>query len=172
MSAVRVIGALLALATGFCARAAIGGDSLWGKVVAVKAPDLVTIDIGTGQLDVRIVGIDAPREGRRMEDAKRMVSDLVLGKNARLRLEYRGKNKEYVGRLQTDEGEGVIRDVGLELVRAGMVQRQPRFDYKYRELSGAEDEAKRAKRGMWASGPNAPARTPAPVATPRPEGSK
>lgn len=143
----------LAFAAFLRARAASGGDSLWGKVVAVKAPDLVTIDIGTGQLDVRIVGIDVPREGRRMEDAKKLVSDLVLGKNARLRLEYRAKDKQYVGRLQTDEGEGVIRDVGLELVRAGMVRRQPRYDYKYRELSRAEDDAKRAKRGMWAATP-------------------
>ena len=165
LRAARWAAALAALAALLLARPLPGGDSLWGKVVDVKAPDLVTIDIGTGKLDVRIVGVDAPREGRRMEEAKSFVSELVLGKDVRLRLEYRDKNKVYVGRLQTDEGEGVIRDVGLELVRAGMVRRHPRYDYKYRELSRAEDDAKRAKRGMWA----APANVPRPASTPAPK---
>lgn len=132
---------------------AFAGDSLYGKVTAVKSANLVTITIGTGQVNIRIAGTDVPKEGRHAEDAKKFVSDLVLGKNARLRLDYRAKNKEMVGRLQTDDPEIGIKDVGLELVRAGLARRQPGYDYKYHELSAAENEARKAQRGVWVTSP-------------------
>jgi endonuclease YncB( thermonuclease family) len=145
------IGGFLGLVLAASLEPAFAGDSLYGKVTEVKRADLVTIDIGTGKLDVHIVGIDVPREGRAAEDAKRFVSEMVLEKNARLRLEYRGKDKEMVGRLQSDDPAVGIKDVGLELVRSGLVRRVKGYDYKYNELSAAEAEAQRAKRGLWAS---------------------
>jgi endonuclease YncB( thermonuclease family) len=54
-----------------------------------------------------------------------------------------------VGRLYTDEaGAKKNRDVGVELVRSGLAQKQARYDYKYGELSAAEAEAKTARRGL------------------------
>ncbi len=128
---------------------ALAGDSLYGRVSEVKSADHVTVDIGTGLIEIRLAGLDVPREDRRAEDARKFVSDLLLGKNARLRLDYRGKNKEMIGRLETDDPEIGIKDVGVELVRAGLVRRQPNYDYRYRELSAAENEAQRAGRGIW-----------------------
>jgi endonuclease YncB( thermonuclease family) len=150
---------LLALAMGL--RPAFAGDSLYGKVTAVKSAEVVVFeyDAGssgrtatrkTGQYDLRIVGIDAPESGSAARQARQLVASLVLGKNARMRFEYRNKNGEMLSRLFTDDPTAGIKDVGLELVRAGLARRQSDYDYKYGELSAAEREARAAGRGLWA----------------------
>lgn len=140
--------ALLAAATA----PAGAGDSLWGKVMAVKTPTLVTLDYGSGSYEIRIVGIDAPRVGEPLqEQARQFVADLVLDKNARMRLHHRGLNGELVCRLFTDDPVIGIKEVGVELVRAGLARRQPGYDEKYGELAAAESEAQAAGRGLWAA---------------------
>jgi endonuclease YncB( thermonuclease family) len=139
--------ALLAAATA----PAGAGDSLWGKVTAVKDPTLVTLDWGGGTYDIRIVGIDAPKAGEPLQaQAQKFVADLVLDKNARMRLDHRGANDELVCRLFTDDPVIGIKEVGVELVRAGLARRQPGYDEKYGELAAAESEARAAGRGLWA----------------------
>jgi endonuclease YncB( thermonuclease family) len=130
---------------------ALAGDSLYGKVTAVKSADVVVLDYGAGRYDIRIVGIEVPREGPAAEEARKFVTGLVLGKNGRMRFEGRNKEGEMVSRLLTDDPVIGIKDVGLELVKAGLARRQPNYDYKYHELSAAENEARRAQRGLWAS---------------------
>lgn len=128
---------------------AFAGDSLYGKVTEVKSAELVTLDYGDGQYDVRLLGIDAPQTGPLAEEARKLVAGLVLGKNARIRFEGRGAREEMLSRLFTDDPVLGIKDVGLELVKAGLAQRQKDFDYKYGELSAAENEARAQKRGLW-----------------------
>jgi len=142
---------LLVFGAGFYPCPAFAGDSLYGKVTEVKSAELVVLDYGQGQYNVRIVGIQAPKEGPTAERAKEFVSKLVLRKNARMRFEGRNKAGEMVGQLQTDDPQIGIKDVGLELVRSGLARRQPNYDYKYHELSAAEKEARGAKRGLWAA---------------------
>lgn len=135
---------------------AFAGDSLYGRVTAVKSAEVVVLESGKIRYDIRMVGIDAPKQGRLARDtrlarlARQFVADLVLGKNARVRLEYRNKNGEMVCRLMTDDPVNGIKDVGVELLRAGLGRRQSKYDYKYGELAAAEDEARNAKRGLWA----------------------
>lgn len=134
---------------------ALAGDSIYGKVTEVRSADLVVLDYGKGRYDVRIIGIDVPKEGPIANEAKQFVSKLVLGKNARIRFEGRNKAGEMVSRLFTDDPEIGIKDVGLELVRAGLARRRQADDnqlgYKYGELSAAEREAQKAQRGLWAT---------------------
>ena len=130
---------------------AFAGDSLYGRVTEVKGADLVVLDYGKGQYNVRIIGVSVPKEGTFAKQAREYVSKLVLGKNARLRFEGRNEAGEMVGRLQTDDPEIGIKDVGLELVRSGLAQRQRDYDYKYGELAQAEAEARRAQRGLWSA---------------------
>ena len=129
---------------------AFAGDSLYGKVTAVKSASLIVLDYGDGQYDVRLIGIDAPAAGPLAEEARELVAGLVLGKNARIRFEERGAKEEMLSRLLADDPVLGVKDVGLELVKAGLAQRQRDFDYKYGELSAAENEARAAKRGLWA----------------------
>lgn len=131
------------------------GDSLWGTVTEVKSAEVVTLSYERGEYRVRIVGIQAPKEGALADAARAFVARLVLGKHARMRLEGRNKEGEMVSRLQTDDPEIGIKDVGYELVLAGLAQRLPGFDYKYGQLSKAEEEARKARRGIWAVRPNA-----------------
>lgn len=130
---------------------AISGKSLYGKVIEVRSEDLVVLDYGTGRYIVRIVGIVPPKEGPLALKAKQFVSNLVLGKDANMRLEGRSENGEMVSRLFTADPRIGIKDVGLELVRAGLARREPNYDYKYGELAKAENEARGAKRGVWAT---------------------
>ena len=142
---------LILLAGFFPAHA---GDSIYGKVTEVRSASIVILDYGTGHYVVHLIGIDALADGQMASEAKDFVSKIVLGKNARLRLGSRLENGEMVGRLFTADSDAGIKDVGLELVRAGLVQRQKgadyQFDYKYNELSTAEREARAARRGLWA----------------------
>jgi endonuclease YncB( thermonuclease family) len=151
MSSVWVRRCLAVLLLLLGVSAAFAGDSFYGKVNEVKSADVVVIDNGSAKFVVRIVGIDVPREGPVAAEAKKMVSRMVLGKAARLRLEFRTESGEMVGQLLTAEPESGFRDVGVELVRSGLAQRQKEYDYKYHELSNAQREAQRAQRGLWAN---------------------
>src|ERR1039458_1180303 len=70
---------------------AFAGDSIYGKVTEVKSADVVILDYGTGQYVIRIVGIDVPKEGAVAIQAKEFVAKLLLGKNARMRLDQIGR---------------------------------------------------------------------------------
>src|SRR5262249_26776112 len=134
---------------------AFAGDSLYGKVREVRSADVVVLESGPGRAVIRIIGIDVPKEGPIATQAREFVSKLVLGKNARIRLGSRAENGDLVSQLFTDDPAIGIKDVGLELVRNGLARRQQgqdyQFGYKYGELSAAEREARRARRGLWAT---------------------
>jgi micrococcal nuclease len=131
----------------------IAGDSIYGKITAVRSAEIIVLNYGAGEYVVRIAGIDAPepREARGQE-ARQFVSKLLLGKNGRLRFERRAPNGEMIGRMYTDEPSG-IQDVALELLRAGLARRLPAYNDKTGELAAAEKEAQGARRGIWASPP-------------------
>jgi len=132
--------------------AAFAGDSLSGKVTEVRNAEVVILDYGSGHYTVHIIGIEAA-ELSRAAQAKEFISKLVLGKRARMRFVSRAPNGEMMSRLLTDEPDTPIKDVGLELVRAGLARRkagdETQFGYKYAELTTAENEARRARRGLW-----------------------
>ena len=129
------------------------GDSLYGKVTEVKSADVVILDYGDGEYELRLIGIDVPRDGPIAMKATEFVSNLVLGKNARMRFEGRTESGAMMARLFTDDPDIGIKEVGVELVRSGLARRQKGFDFKYGELSAAEKEAQGARRGLWAADP-------------------
>lgn len=132
------------------------GDSLVGKVTAVKSFNLITLDYGSGSYEVRVVGIEAERDVVVTRQATKMLSDMILGKQVRLRFDGRAKNGEMLGRiwLGGEQPEQPVLDVGVELVRNGLVRSQKGYgEYKYGEMTRAEGEAKRLKRGLWKTVP-------------------
>ena len=129
---------------------ALGGDSMYGTVTEVKSAEVVTFDYGEGKYQVRIIGIEAPSNGALARRAKQFLTNLVLNKKVRLRFDHRTPNGEMVCRVFTDDTGTGIKEVGVELLKAGFAQRQKGYDYKYGELSAAEDVAKKARRGVWA----------------------
>jgi endonuclease YncB( thermonuclease family) len=133
---------------------AFAGDSIYGKVTAVRSGDVIVLNYGSGEYVVRIVGFIAPEAGQaRAREATQFVSKMLLGKNARLRFERKAPNGEMLGRMYTDDLKGDpkgIRDVTTELLRAGLVRRAPNYNDKTGELAAAEKEAQAAQRGLWA----------------------
>lgn len=142
------LGLLILGAGWFPARA---GDSLYGKVTAVESANVVTFDYGAGQYVLRLVGIEVPKDGPLAAEAVRLVRRMVLGKYARMRFEGRGEDGLMRSRLLVADPVLGKREVARELVRAGLARRQEGFDFKYRELSTAESEARTARRGLWAA---------------------
>lgn len=141
-----ILGLLIA---GLSAHA---GDSLYGRVTEVRSGNIVTLDYGAGQYELRLVGIELPNDKDLAAQATGLVRHLVLGKNARMRFEGRGEDGVMYARLFTDDPVLGIREVALELLRAGVARRQEGVDFKYGELSAAEREAREARRGLWAAG--------------------
>lgn len=128
---------------------ALAGDSIYGKVTAVKSANVVTFDYAAGQYDLRLVGIEPAKEGPLAAEAVRLVRTMVLGKNARMRFEGRGEDGLMWSRLFTADPALRVQEVAQELVRAGLARRQEGFDFKYGELAAAESEARTAHRGLW-----------------------
>jgi endonuclease YncB( thermonuclease family) len=128
------------------------GDSLWGTATAVPRADLVILDYGEGQYEIRIAGVDVPEQGAIAERARAFVSGLVLNKHVRMHFEYRDRSGQMIARLFTDDPVLGIRDVAIELVRAGFARRdrEQQDTYKYGELQAAEAEAQKERRGLWA----------------------
>ena len=149
-----VRGLLICLSVLAALIPAVAGDVFSGKVTEVRSAEIVVVDYGKGQYIVRIAGITVPREGPVAAESRKFVTNMVLGKEVRARFVTRNKSGEMVSRLFVgDPGQ----EVGLELLKAGLARRQQGpdadFGYKYAELSKAETEARRAKRGLWATTP-------------------
>jgi endonuclease YncB( thermonuclease family) len=115
----------------------------------VKSADVVIFDYGTGQYELRLIGIDVPKEAATAKQATDFVSKMVLGKNARMAFDHRTPDGQMLARLFTDDPDIGINDVAIELVRVGLARRQKGFDFKYGELAAAEEEARSARRGVW-----------------------
>lgn len=126
---------------------AFKGDSLYGKVTAVKNAAEMTFEANSVNYNIRLVGVDVPISVA--DSAVQFVSKLILGKNARMRFEGRTPNNVMMVRLFTDDPIIGIKEVGLELLKVGLARRQRNYDYKYGELAAAEREAQEAKRGLW-----------------------
>jgi endonuclease YncB( thermonuclease family) len=127
-----------------------GGDSFFGTVTDVRSAEVVVISGGKARYIVRIVGVSAEKDGPLATQARQLVASLVLQKKARFYLEGRNKNREMVSVLMTADPESGFKDVGVELVRAGLARVVPNHSYKYGELAAAEKEAQERGRGIWA----------------------
>ena len=112
----------------------------------------------TSRARVRLQGIDTPetvREGFAVEawgpEAGQFTKDFIARANNRVRLTFSLERKDRHDRFLAFvwHGDEMLNE---ELVRAGLAH--ARLDYRYsglmkRRLEKAQDEAKRAGRGMW-----------------------
>jgi micrococcal nuclease len=109
---------------------------------------------------VRLQGIDTPetvREGFAVEawgpQASRFTKQFVERAGQRIRLTFGLERKDRHDRFLAFAWDGDVM-LNEELVRAGLAR--ARLDYRYsgvmkRRLAKAEDEARRAGRGMWSA---------------------
>ena len=122
------------------------------QVVRVKDGDSIVIASGDGQVDVRLADIDAPEyRQRRGEEARAALQGLVAGKDVKLQLIGGDVYRRIVAHVFID---GV--HVNAEMVRLGLAWVRRAYDPPAHLVRG-EDEARTARRGLWAdANPTAP----------------
>lgn len=115
-----------------------------GKVVAITDGDTLTVLVGTEQVKVRLDGIDAPERRQAFgTQAREKLGELCFGKTVLVR----ASGKDRYGRtLGTVVVAGV--NANLEMVNAGLAWHYKQYS-KDAELSRAEADARKARKGLW-----------------------
>ena len=121
------------------------GAALTGRVERVIDGDSLEVATSDGAVEVRLFGIDAPEHDQPYADAARAeLAKRVKGKPVRLEVEDHDHYGRTVARVFVGD-----EDVNAALVRAGAAWVYRRYS-EDPKLLAAEDEARRAKRGLWA----------------------
>jgi micrococcal nuclease len=120
-----------------------------GKVVGVTDGDTITVlRDGRGER-VRLHGIDCPETGQPYgSTAKQFVSEMVFGKDVTVK-DYgldSTRSKRTLGDIVLPDG----RVVNEELLRAGLAWWYRKYVPNREDLAALEEEARTAKRGLWA----------------------
>jgi endonuclease YncB( thermonuclease family) len=129
----------------------IGADAqapavLEGRVSRVKDGDSFVLISHGEEVEARIAEIDAPELAQPFGDgARRALSRRIAGRDVRLEVSAVDAYGRSVGRLRVGNT-----DVGRELVREGAAWVSRRYADDL-ELYDLESEARRARRGLWAT---------------------
>ncbi|OGT84318.1 MAG: nuclease [Gammaproteobacteria bacterium RIFCSPLOWO2_02_FULL_61_13] len=116
-----------------------------GRVVAVADGDTITVLREREQVKVRLVEIDAPEKAQAFGNrSKQSLSDLCFNKTARLDDKGKDRYGRTLARVYCDGA-----DANAEQVRRGMAWVYDRY-VTDRGLYSIQDEARAAKRGLWA----------------------
>jgi endonuclease YncB( thermonuclease family) len=123
-------------------------ETITGKVVGVSDGDTLTVLVeGRRQVKVRLHGVDAPEAHQAYGSrAKQFTSRLVFGKPVRVEV----RDTDRYGRTIAEVFLPDWSSLNREVVRAGMAWWYRRYAPNDRQLAALEDEARRARRGLWA----------------------
>jgi endonuclease YncB( thermonuclease family) len=126
----------------------VAGISLSGIVTAVKDGDTIEIISNGLTTTVRLEHIDCPEKGQDFgKRAKQFTSNFCYGKS--VRVETRGQKDRYgrvIGVVYLADGA----NLNLALVDAGYAWHFRKYS-KDRTYARAEDAARKARLGLWAS---------------------
>ncbi len=125
--------------------ATVHADEIRGKVVSIADGDTITVlDAKKVQHKIRFEGIDAPEKGQAFGTKSReKMSELVGEKDVVVKWE----KKDRYGRILGDVHLG-DRLINLEMVQEGLAWHYKQYS-KSKELAEAEEEARKAKKGLW-----------------------
>jgi len=129
----------------------VAGNS--GRVVGVHDGDTITVlSAGNVQIKVRLVEIDAPEIKQPFgQQSKQALSAFIFGRDVEVRATGKDRYGRTLARVFVDGT-----DVNLAMVKAGMAWRFDKYS-KDRAFQAAQDEARAARRGLWAdAAPTAP----------------
>lgn len=125
--------------------ASLHAEEIRGKVVSIADGDTITVlDAEKVQHKIRLEGIDAPERGQAFGTKSReKLSELVGGKDVVVRWKKKDRYGRILGDVHLDD-----RLINLEMVQEGLVWHYKQYS-KSKELAEAEEEARRAKKGIW-----------------------
>lgn len=119
---------------------------LYGRVVKIADGDTFTMLVnGKEQIKIRIDGIDAPEKGQAYgKRAKEYLSSMIWGVYINVQVTKKDRYGRSIGKVSTS----AIKDVGLEMIKAG-------YAWQYRDYNNdksyttTENQARKDKRGLW-----------------------
>jgi micrococcal nuclease len=119
-------------------------DTFTGKCIGVSDGDTISTMIAGRAVKIRLEGIDCPEIGQDFGTrAKQFTSALVFGKDVKVKEYNLDRYGRTVARVYVQG-----RDVSLELVKAGLAWHYKKYSSDP-VLAEAEDQARRAKTGLW-----------------------
>lgn len=126
-------------------------ESFSGKVVSIHDGDTLTV-LAEREIKVRLAEIDAPELRQAFgERARESLADLCLGKSAQVRVVTRETGGLARAHVTCDE-----LDANAEQVRRGMAWVYKRHVKSTSPLYFLEDQAQRAREGLWSDASPAP----------------
>lgn len=143
---------LLALTLSFSL--ASYAETIEGRVVGVSDGDTLTVlDVGNTQFKIRLAAIDAPEKAQAFgQRGKEKLSDICYGKQASVTVVDTDRYGRTVGEI-TCEGD----NANEAMIKSGLAWVYRKYAKGYGHLYAFEEEAKAAKRGLWADpNPTAP----------------
>ena len=127
-----------------CATTTAFGADFSGRVVGVSDGDTISVMRDGRAVRVRLEGIDCPENGQPFgRAAKKATSELVSGRDVSVADHGLDRYGRTIGRIFIGHA-----DLSLELVRLGMAWHFLRYSGDP-ALARAEEEARKAKRGLW-----------------------
>ncbi|MDF1553771.1 MAG: thermonuclease family protein [Deferrisomatales bacterium] len=136
----------LVLCAGFLLTACSGGGEHTGKVLNVIEGDLLKVEMDGRWMRVELAGVDSPVRGQPYRDeARAFTVRLVQDKTITVRVVDTGAAGHVVGEVLFGAGKTLNR----ELVAAGLAWHRGSWFAPYPELRAAEQQARRARRGLW-----------------------
>lgn len=130
-----------------------------GRVVYIADGDtLIVLDGAYQQHKIRLAEIDAPEVGHGRnkpgqpfgQNAKQLLADLCFERSASVEVMDTDRYGRTVGRVTCDG-----KDANLEMVRQGLAWAYQKYNRRP-EIARAEQEARAARRGLWADSKPAP----------------
>ena len=129
----------------------VQAENLTGSVVKVYDGDTFTLRTDDGEtFRIRLHGIDAPE----MKDSqpyckasRNWLADMIANRTVTVDIKDTDRYGRYIGVVSTEN----IKDVNLEMLRAGMAWHYSHYD-RTAAYAKAEKEARRLKKGLWRDG--------------------
>jgi len=116
-----------------------------GKVVRIVDGDTIDILVNRRTLRIRFYGIDAPERGQPYAtQARRQLGDWIAGQQVRAVIVDRDRYGRAVARVQHQGKE-----ISEQMVRFGLAWWYRHHAPHDRRLQSFEQEARRARRGLW-----------------------
>ncbi len=135
------------LAFWLCAAAAQAlAEDFSGPVLWVYDGDTIKVGGPSGEVKVRLYRVDCPEAGQPFADkARRFTIINAKGRTVAVHGFYRDQYGRLVARVILQDG----RDLGLELIRAGLAWWYRHYAPRDTEAAAFEREARQAGRGLW-----------------------
>ncbi len=134
------------LLTAAVAVGSLFAEQFVGKVVAITDGDTLKVLRSGAEVRVRLRGIDTPERRQPFASrARQFVGDLAFGKTVMIIVRDRDRYRRLVVEVILPDG----RSLNQEIVRRGLAWWYRRYAPGDKTLERLENEARRARRGLW-----------------------